>query len=127
MEIKPIRTPADHERALREIERLWGAAEGTPEGDRLDVFATLVEAYEQIHYPIEPTGPIQAIRFRLEQQGLDERSLIGVVGDRSKVRDVMRGKRALTLGMIRRLHLRLQIPADVLIQPAGKQPKPKAA
>jgi HTH-type transcriptional regulator/antitoxin HigA len=127
MEIKPIRTPADHERALREIERLWGAAEDTPEGDRLDVFATLVEAYEQIHYPIEPTGPIQAIRFRLEQQGLDERSLIGVVGDRSKVRDVMRGKRALTLGMIRRLHLRLQIPADVLIQPAGKQPKPKAA
>jgi HTH-type transcriptional regulator/antitoxin HigA len=69
MEIKPIRTGADYERTLREIERLWGSGEGTPQGDRLDVLATLVEAYEQKHFPIDPPDPIEAIRFRLEQQG----------------------------------------------------------
>src|SRR5712692_3068259 len=66
MQIKPIRTKADYERTLREIERLWGAEKGTPEGDRLDVLATLVEAYEQKHFPIDPPDPIEAIRFRLE-------------------------------------------------------------
>lgn len=69
MEIKPIRSDADHDEALREIERLWGAAEGTAESDRLEVLVTLVEAYERTHHPIDPPDPIEAIRFRLEQQG----------------------------------------------------------
>ena len=117
MEIKPIRTKADYERTLREIERLWGGKEGTPDGDRLDVLATLVEAYEQKHFPIDPPDPIEAIRSRLEQQGLDPRALVGVIGGRSRVYEVMQRKRALSLEMIRRLHLRFGIPADVLIRP----------
>jgi len=117
MEIRPIRTKADYERALREIERLWGAGEGTADGDRLDVLATLVEAYEQKHFPIDTPDPIEAIRFRLEQQGLDHRALLGVIGTRSRVYEVMQRKRALSLEMIRRLHQRFGIPADVLIRP----------
>ncbi|MHB8383662.1 MAG: helix-turn-helix domain-containing protein [Candidatus Binataceae bacterium] len=117
MQNKPIRTRADHERTLLEIERLWGAREGTPEGDRLDVLATLAEAYEQKHFPIDSLDPIEAIRFRLEQRGLDPRALIGVIGGRSRVYEVMQRKRALSLAMIRRLHDRFGIPAEVLIRP----------
>ena len=83
MEIKPIRSDSDHEDALREIQRLWGAKEGTPMGDRLDVLTTLVEAYEDKHFPMEAPDPIDAIRFRLEQQGLDHHALVGVIGARS--------------------------------------------
>jgi HTH-type transcriptional regulator / antitoxin HigA len=117
MEIKPIRGKADHERALKEIERLWGARQGTPDGDKLDVLVTLVEAYEEQHFPIDPPDPIEAIRFRLEQQGLDARALVGIIGSRSRVFEVMQGKRALSLEMIRRLHQRFGIPAEVLIRP----------
>jgi HTH-type transcriptional regulator/antitoxin HigA len=80
MEIKPIRNARDHNQALRKIERLWGAAKGTRKGDRLDVLIALADAYERTHYPIDPPDPIDAIRFRLEQQGLDQRALIGVIG-----------------------------------------------
>jgi HTH-type transcriptional regulator/antitoxin HigA len=117
MEIKPIRTKSDYERTLREIERLWGARQRTPDGDRLDVLATLVEAYEQKHFPIDPPDPIEAIRFRLEQQDLDPRALVGIIGGRSRVYEVMQRKRALSLEMIRRLHQRFGIPAEVLIRP----------
>lgn len=123
MEIKPIRTKPDYELTLREIERLWGAKEGTAHGDRLDVLATLVEAYELKHFPIDAPDPIEAIRFRLEQQGLDRRALVGVIGGRSRVYEVMKRKRALSLEMIRRLHERFGIPAEVLIRPirAGRR------
>jgi len=124
MEIKPIRTRADYERTLREIERLWGSKEATPEGDRLDVLTTLAEAYEQKHFAIDPPDPIEAIRFRLEQQGLEPRALIGVIGGRSRVYEVMQRKRSLSLEMIRRLHQRFGIPADVLIRPSRR---PRAA
>lgn len=117
MTIKPIRTRADHEAALREIERLWGADEGTPEGDRLDVLATLVEAYEQAHFPMDAPDPIEAIKFRLEQQGADQKALIGVIGNRTRVYEVLRRDRALSLSMIRQLNQRLKIPAEVLIRP----------
>jgi len=117
MTIKPIRTKADHEAALREIERLWGADEGTPEGDRLDVLATLVEAYEQAHFPMDAPDPIEAIKFRLEQQGADQKALIGVIGNRTRVYEVLRRDRALSLSMIRRLNQMLKIPAEVLIRP----------
>lgn len=120
MEIRPIRNAKDHDRALREIERLWGAVRGTPDGDRLEVWATLVEAYEREHYPIDPPNPIDAIRFRLEQQGLDQHALVGVIGSRVRVYEVLRGDRGLSLAMIRRLHNCFGIPADVLIRPVGK-------
>ena len=116
MEIRPIRTDADHEQALREIERLWGAAEGTPKGDALDVLVTLVNAYEEQRWPIDLPDPIEAIRFRLEQQGKDARALVGVIGTRSRVYEVMRGQRPLSLRMIRALHEELGIPAEVLIR-----------
>ncbi len=117
MTIKPIRTEADHAAALREIERLWGADEGTTAGDRLDVLTTLVEAYEQAHFPIDPPDPIEAIKFRLEQQGRDQKALIGVIGGRSRVHEVLRRDRPLSLAMIRRLNKSLHIPAEVLIRP----------
>ncbi len=117
MVIKPIRTEADHEAALREIERLWGADEGTPEGDRLEVLTTLVEAYEHAHFPLDAPDPIEAIKFRLEQQGKNTKALIGVIGNRTRVYEVLRRDRALSLSMIRRLNQRLKIPAEVLIRP----------
>jgi HTH-type transcriptional regulator/antitoxin HigA len=127
MEIKPLRTRADHERALREIERLWGARKSTADGDRLDVLATLAEAYEREHFPIDPPDAIEAIRFRLEQQGLDAHALVGVIGGRSRVYEVMERKRALSLTMIRRLHQRFGIPAEVLIQPVRTARSHRAA
>lgn len=127
MEIKPIRTNADYERTLLEIEHLWSSKKGTSNGDRLDVLATLAEAYEQKHFPIEAPDPIAAIRFRLEQQGLDTRALVGIVGGRSRVYEVMEGKRSLSLEMIRRLHERFGIPAEVLIRPMQARPRRRAA
>ncbi|MGC2494376.1 MAG: transcriptional regulator [Candidatus Binatus sp.] len=102
---------------MRQIQRLWGAKEGTAEGDKLDVLVTLVDAYESKHFPIDPPDPIEAIRFRLEQQGLDQAALIGVIGGRSRVYEVMNRKRPLSLEMIRRLNERFGIPAEVLIRP----------
>lgn len=127
MVVRPIRTEKDHSRALKEIERLWGAREGTPEGDRLDVLATLVEAYERAHHMIDIPSPLEAIRFRLEQMGADLSSLIGVIGSRTRVYEVMRGDRPLSLLMIRRLNSRLQIPADVLIAPARAVRPPRSS
>lgn len=121
MEIKPIRNERDHQRALGEIERLWDAPTGTPKGDRLEVLVTLVEAYERVHFPLDPPDPLEAIRFRLEQQGLSPKALIGVIGSRTRVYEVLRGSRPLSLAMIRRLHERLGIPADVLIQPSRRR------
>jgi len=116
MRMKPIRNEKDHAEALSQIERLWGADEGTPEGDRLEILATLVEAYERTHFPIDVPDPLEAIRFRLEQQGKDVKSLVGVIGSRTRVYEVLRGDRSLTLPMIRRLHKHLRIPAEVLIR-----------
>ena len=120
MEIRPIRTEADYEAALRRIEGLWGASAGTSEADELDVLVTLAEAYEREHYPIDQPDPIEAIKFRLEQTGQDFRALIGVIGQRTRVYEVMRGARPLSLNMIRNLHRKLEIPAEVLIQSARK-------
>ena len=99
------------------MEALWGTSSRTPEGDELDILVSLVEAYEREHYPIDLPSPIDAIKFRLEQQAKDYRSLIGIIGRRARVYEVMRGARPLSLNMIRKLHSRLGIPAEVLIQP----------
>jgi HTH-type transcriptional regulator / antitoxin HigA len=121
MLIKPIKTEADHAAALREIERLLGADEGTAAGDRLEVLTTLVEAYEQAHFPIDAPDPIEAIEFRLEQQGADKKTLVGVIGNRTRVYEVLRRDRPLSLAMIRRLHKTLNIPAEVLIRPVRRR------
>jgi HTH-type transcriptional regulator/antitoxin HigA len=123
MKIKPIRSDADHKEALKDIELLWGAAEGTAAGDRLDILITLVDAYEDQHCPIDFPDPIQAIRFRLEQAGKDARALVGVIGSRSRVYEVLRGQRPLSLNMIRALHRHLGIPAEVLIQSTKRKPR----
>jgi HTH-type transcriptional regulator/antitoxin HigA len=115
MVVRPIKTEKDHSRALREIEKLWGAKVGTSDGDRLDVLMTLVDAYERVHHVIDTPDPLDAIRFRLEQMGADLSSLIGVIGSRTRVYEVMRGSRPLSLLMIRRLNKQFQIPADALI------------
>jgi HTH-type transcriptional regulator/antitoxin HigA len=116
-ELKPIRTEADYEEALTEVERLWGAKSGTPNGDRLDVLATLIDAYEAQHHPIDPPDPIAAIKFRMDQQGLTRRDLEPMIGGRGRVAEILNGKRSLSIDMIRHLHDRLGISADVLIRP----------
>jgi HTH-type transcriptional regulator/antitoxin HigA len=119
-ELKPIRTKADYEKALSEIERLWGAKSGSLEGDRLDVLATLIDAYENEHYPMDPPDPIEAIKFRMEQQGLSRKDLEPLIGTRTRVAEILNRKRSLSIAMIRRLHSRLGISADVLIRPSQK-------
>ena len=117
-EVKPIRSEADYEKALTEVERLWGARSGTPEGDRLDVLATLIDAYESAHHPIDPPDPIEAIKFRMEQQGLTRKDLEGILGTRTRVAEVLNRRRGLSINMIRRLHEKLGISAEVLIRPS---------
>src|SRR6478672_6722331 len=119
-EIRPIRTKRDYDGALKEVERLWGAKSGTPEGDRLDVLATLIDAYEAEHDPMDPPDPIEAIKFRMEQQGLTRRDLEEIIGTRTRIAEVLNRKRGLSITMIRRLHERLGISADVLIRPSRK-------
>jgi HTH-type transcriptional regulator/antitoxin HigA len=118
--IKPIRTKKNYEAALAEVERLWGAKSKTPEGDRLDVLATLIDAYENEHYPMDPPDPIEAIRFRMEQQGLTRKDLEPLIGTRTRVAEVLNRKRGLSIEMIRRLHRKLGISAEVLIRPSRR-------
>ena len=116
-EVRPIRTEEDYAAALAEALRLWGAKAGTAEGDRLDVLATLIDAYETAHDPIDPPDPIEAIKFRMEQQGLTRKDLEKMLGTRTRVSEVLSRKRGLSIGMIRRLHAELGISAEVLIRP----------
>ncbi len=119
-DVKPIRSEADYEQALAEVERLWGAKSGTPEGDRLDVLATLIDVYEAQHHPMDPPDPVEAIRFRMEQQGLTRKDLEPMIGPRNRVADVLNRKRGLSIEMIRQLHDKLGISADVLIRPSRR-------
>lgn len=121
MDIKPIRTEADYEIALKTIDQLWDAAQGSPEADQLDVLVTLVEAYEEKHYPISPPDPIEAILHYMESQGLSEPDLQTYLGADTPVSEVLNRKRALSLDMIRKLHKGLGIPADILVQPYAAQ------
>jgi HTH-type transcriptional regulator/antitoxin HigA len=120
MNIKPIKTEADYNATLDEIERLWGAPSGTPEGDKLDVLATLVEAYELKHHPIYPPDPVEAIKFRMDQLGMTRKDLEPYLGPRSRISEIFNRKRELSLTMIRSLHKRLGIPLESLIQNKSK-------
>jgi HTH-type transcriptional regulator/antitoxin HigA len=117
MEIRPIRTQTDYQKALREIELLFDAPENTPEYDQLDILSTLVEAYEKKHFPIELPDPIEAIQYYMDTREWSRRDLEPCLGSRARVSEVLSRKRALTLEMIRKLNQELGIPAEILIQP----------
>lgn len=119
MDIKPIKTDSDYQSALREIECLMTAELDTPEGERLDVLVTLVEAYEQRHFPLDLPDPVEAIRFQMEQKGLVAKDLEPMIGRSNRVYEVLNRKRPLTLEMIWRLHRDLGIPAESLIRPSS--------
>lgn len=117
MQLRPIRTEADYEEALQEIDRLMDAAPGTPEGDRLDILTTLVEAYEERHHPIEAPDPIAALEYFMEQRGVTRTDLVPLLGSRSRVSEILNRKRRLTIDMAWRLHRELGIPAEAVLKP----------
>lgn len=116
MDIKPIKTEADYRTTLQEIESLMTAAPGTPEGERLDVLATLVEAWERKHFPLDLPDPVEAIKFVMDQRGLTVKDLEPMIGRANRVYEVLSHKRPLTIRMIWRLHKELGIPAESLIK-----------
>ena len=116
MEIKPIRTKTYYRAALKKIKALMSARAGSPEGERLDVMVTLVEAYERKHYPLDLPDPVEAIKFRMEQMALAPKDLVPMIGQINRVYEILNRKRPLTLQMIRRLHQKLGIPAESLIK-----------
>jgi HTH-type transcriptional regulator/antitoxin HigA len=117
MNIRPIKTAADYQAALNEIENLFDATPNTPRGDQLEVLATLVEAYEQQHYAIPAPDPIEAVLYHMESRGLTRKDLEPYLGQRARVSEILNRKRPLTLRMIQRLHGELGIPAEVLLTP----------
>ena len=116
MDIKPIRTKADYRAALKDVESLMTAKANTPEGDRLDVMATLIEAYERAHFPMDLPDAVDAIKFRMEQSGLTVEDLEPVIGRRNRVYEVLSRRRTLTLRMIEGLHSKFGIPAESLLK-----------
>lgn len=120
MKIRPIKSEADYDAALAEIEKLWGSESDTAKGDKLDVLLTLVDAYEKVHHGIDPPDPVEAIKFRMEQMGLNRKALEASIGSRGRVSEIMNHRRELSLTMIRRLHHNLNIPLESLI---GGQPR----
>lgn len=121
MDIQPIHGERGYKKTLREISELMklDPDPGTPQGDRLDILATLVSAYEVRHHSIAPPDPIEAIKFRMEQEGMTIKDLEPIIGKANRVYEVLNGKRPLTLAMIRRVHQHLGISADVLIRHSG--------
>ena len=119
VKVKPVRTEADYESALTEIEDLFDAKPGTPEADRLEILTALIEDYEEKHYAIPLPDPIEAILYYMESRGLARKELEPYLGSRARVSEILNRKRPLSLEMIRRLHRDLGIPAEVLIQPYG--------
>ncbi len=119
MTIRPIRNDSDHESALKRIQALMSAKPGTDDGDELDVLATLVDAYEAQQFPIESPDPIEAIRFRMEQMGLERKDRGPFIGSRARVSEVLNKRRGLSLKMIRALHEKLDIPLEALIGREG--------
>ena len=114
MHIKPIRNEQDYTATLRRIESLMSAKPNTPQMDELEVLTTLVEAYEEQHYRIDAPDPIEAIKFRMEQEGLKQKDLAAIVGSKSRVSEILNKKRKLTIEMIRKLHKHLHIPIESL-------------
>ncbi len=120
MQIRPIRTSKNHRAALAEIEKLWGASTGTPEGDKLDILVTLVETYEERRWPLRSRrrfDPVDVLRYAIEELGHSEAALADILGSRSRASEVLARRRPLTLEMIQKIHASWKIPADLLVQP----------
>jgi HTH-type transcriptional regulator/antitoxin HigA len=115
MNIKPIHTKKDYEQALKRIEKIWGAKSGTPQGDELDILATLVDKYEEEHFPIEAADPIEALKYLMEEKGIERKDLVKVIGDKSKVSAILSRKRSLSKRMIKALHESFGIPYEILM------------
>ena len=129
MPIKPIHTAADHKAALARLDAIFDSAPGTPKGDEAEVLTLLIQNYEEKHFPLGLPSPVDAIRFRMEQQGLKPKDLVPYLGSPSKVSEVLSGRRRLSLTMIRNL-IGLGIPAEVLLQDvkaAAKRSAPRRA
>lgn len=125
MDIQPIRSEADYQAALKEIDRLTDSRPGTSDGDRIEVLATLVEAYETKHFPIpDPDDPVEVLEYYMESRGLSRSDLIAYLGSKERVSEVLNRKRGLSLEMIRRLHNGLGIPTDLIL---GRNSRPKRA
>jgi HTH-type transcriptional regulator/antitoxin HigA len=126
MRIHPVRTESDYDAAVARIAELMGSGPGTAAGDELDVLATLVDAYEARRFPIDTPEPVIILKFQMEQNGLTRKDLEPMIGSRARVSEVLNGKRALTLPMIRRLHTGLGIPVDLLVGPISDVQRPSA-
>ena len=118
MDIQPIKNEIDYDKALADVESLWGAEEGTESGNKLDILLVLVEDYENKHYQISPPDPVEAIKFRMEQMNLTRKDLEPYIGGRGRVSEIMNHRRGLSLSMIRGLHINLSIPLECLINEA---------
>ncbi|MEZ0314908.1 MAG: type II toxin-antitoxin system HigA family antitoxin [Myxococcota bacterium] len=118
--IKPIHDEATYEAALTQVESLWGSKLGTPEGDALDILATLIDAYEAKHHPIVAADPIEAVRFYMEQNSLSQGDLGAIIGSQPRASEILARRRALSVEMIRRIAAAWPIPVEVLIQPIKK-------
>lgn len=120
MELRPIRTDRDHRQALAQVEKLWGAREGTPDGDRLDILVTLVEAYEERRWPFKSRrrfDPVDVLQYAIEELGHTQAELAKILGSRSRASEVLGRRRSLTLEMIQKITAHWRIPADLLVQP----------
>lgn len=115
MNVKPIKTEKEYNKALKRLEYIFDALEDTPEGDEAELLGILIEKFENEHYPIEPPDPIEAIKFRMEQMNMDNQDLAEIIGYKSRVSEIFSGKRKLTLKMIRNLHIKMNIPYESLI------------
>lgn len=122
MDIKPIKTESDYRAALKAVESLMDAKQGSVEGERLDVLVTLIDAFEEKHYPMEPPDPVEAIKFEMERKGMTAKELEPMIGTRRRVDEVLNRRRPLTLKMIRRLHAQLGVSAESLIKETGAGP-----
>jgi len=115
MNIHPIKSEQDYDKALSIVDDLWGARENTKEGEKLDILLILIDNYESTHYPIDPPDPIEAIEFRMEQLNITRKDLESVIGSRGRVSEILNRKRNLSLNMIKGLHSKLHIPLESLI------------
>ncbi|GGD98706.1 helix-turn-helix domain-containing protein [Planktosalinus lacus] len=116
MKISPIRNEKDYQKTLERLEDIFDAKKGTEEGDELEILSILIDRYENENFPIGMPDPIEAIKFRMEQMGMNQKDLAEVVGFKSRVSEILNKKRKLTLNMIRKLNTTLHIPTEVLVQ-----------
>lgn len=116
MNLSPIKTEKDYQKALKRLDEIFDAKKGSPEGDELEILGILIEKYEDEKFPIGLPDPIEAIKFRMEQMGMKNKDLAEIVGFRSRVSEILNRKRKLTLDMIRKIHTVMNIPTEVLIQ-----------